>query len=320
MEKNSLVQAVFLVLLPIGVAWFELSTGSAVALVLLVLLWRWAMTLRGISAPKKGPELILQTISASHFVEKVRWSMDRLGVNYTEQPAAGTLGAFFGGRTVPVLRFRTGMVYSSIGNSAEILRYLWGRYAAENEQAALFLQPTGERLALEKQFDRYGVNLQVWVYHHILHKRQLTLHAWGCDNPAIPLYQRLLLRPLFPLLRFLIRKSFRITTENYRKAVERIESCLSGVESRLADGRCSLLGGCEINFSDISFAAISGLWLQPDEFGGGQAGSVKMSTQEILPAMQADITRWSEKFPATTEFIARLYREQRRMPVQACPG
>jgi glutathione S-transferase len=320
MEKSSLVHAVFLILLPIGVAWFGLSPGSAIALVLLVLLWRWAMTLRGIIAPKKGPELVLQTISASHFVEKVRWCMDRLGVNYTEQPAAGTLGAFFGGRTVPVLRFRTGMVYSSIGNSAEILRYLWGRYAAENEQAALFLQPTGERLALEKQFDRYGVDLQVWVYYHILRKRNLTLHAWGRDNPAIPLYQRLLLRPLFPLLRFLIRKSFRITTENYLKAVERIESCLSGVESRLADGRCSLLGGSDINFSDISFAAISGLWLQPDEYGGGKADSVKISTLEIPAAMQADIIRWSDQFPTATEFTARLYREQRQIPVQGCPG
>jgi hypothetical protein len=242
-------------------------------------------------------------------------------VSYTEQPAAGTLGAFFGGRTVPVLQFRTGMVYSSIGNSAEILRYLWGRYAAENEQAALFLQPSSERLALEKQFDRYGVDLQVWVYYHILRERKLTLHAWGCDNPAIPLYQRLLLRPLFPLLRFLIRKSFRITGENYRKAVQHIESCLSGVESRLADGRISLLGGSsDINFSDISFAAISGLWLQPDEYGGGQADTVKLSAQELPPAMQADIVRWSEQFPAATEFIARLYREQRRIPVHGHPG
>jgi hypothetical protein len=31
MEKSSLVHAVFLILLPIGVAWFELSPGSAAA-------------------------------------------------------------------------------------------------------------------------------------------------------------------------------------------------------------------------------------------------------------------------------------------------
>lgn len=319
MMKGDFVHAVFLLLLPIGVAWFGLSAGSAVALVLLVLLWRWASTLRSIIAPKKGPELILHSISASHFVEKVRWCMDRLGVSYAEQAAAGTLGAFFGGRTVPVLQFRTGMVYSSIGNSAEILRYLWGRYASENEQAALFLRPTHERLALEKQFDRYGVDLQVWVYYHILRERKLALRAWGCDNPAIPLYQRWLLHPLFPLLRFLIRKSFRITEGNYRKAVERIESCLAGIESMLADGRASLLGGSEINFSDISFAAICGLWLQPQEYGGGQADSVRIAAHDLPPAMQADTARWSQLFPVSTLFVLRLYSEQRHILPQGRP-
>jgi hypothetical protein len=38
--------------------------------------------------------------------EKVRWCMDRLGVEYVEKPAGGTLGAFLLGRSVPVLKFR----------------------------------------------------------------------------------------------------------------------------------------------------------------------------------------------------------------------
>ena len=162
----------------------------------------------GILAPEKTPELELETIAASHFVEKVRWCMDRLGVEYEETQWVGVLGVFTIGRSVPRLKIRTGLVRSSIGNSPEILRYLWGAYAAELGDKARFLEPTPERLELEQKLDRYGRNLQVWVYYHILDDRELTLHAWGCNSPAIPAWQRYLVMVLYPVLRFLLRKAF----------------------------------------------------------------------------------------------------------------
>ena len=103
--KRLLAHSLFLFLLPVIVAGFEIPVTGAVALVALALLWRWAISLSALVAPAKVPELELETISASHFVEKVRWCMDRLGLVYTEKPAGGTLGAFFLGRTVPVLKF-----------------------------------------------------------------------------------------------------------------------------------------------------------------------------------------------------------------------
>ena len=187
MGHRLFIHAVFLTLAPIVVAWFGMSVAAAILVVLVLLLWRWAVVLSGFVVPEKTPELVLATISASHFVEKVRWSMDRLGIDYVEQTSGGTLGAFFRGRTVPQLKVRTGIVQSSIGNSAEILRYLWGRYAVEEQQRAAFLEPTKERIELEARLDRYGVNLQVWVYYHLLNDRELTLQVWGANNPATPL-------------------------------------------------------------------------------------------------------------------------------------
>jgi len=312
-QMRWLQHGLFLLLLPLIVASFDLSLASAIGLVLLALLWRWFIALSLVMFPAKGPELVLHTISASHFVEKVRWCMDRLGVSYTERPSAGTLGAFFAGRTVPVLRFRTGLVYSSIGNSPEILRYLWGRYSAETGPAAAFLQPTIERLELERRIDRCGVDLQVWVYFLMLPDRGLTLHAWGDHNPDVPLYQRLLLRPLFPLLRTLIGRSFRLSEIRYLKAVEQIDRLLGEVETSLADGRKSLLGGEIINFTDISFAAISGLWLQPPEYGGGKADTVKIDRVRVPERMRADIERWTTLFPRASAFVQELYRHQRHV-------
>jgi len=309
--KRPFVYSVFLLLLPLLVAWYDLSLAAALALVLMALLWRWMISLSGLMAPAKMPELELETISASHFVEKVRWCMDRLGIEYVEKPVGGTLGAFFLGRTVPRLNFSTGAVRSSIGNSAEILRYLWGRYSPEIGERAEFLSADPERLDFEKKIDRCGADLQVWVYYHILPHRDLTLHAWGTDNTAIPAWQRLVLKIIFPLQTALIRKAFRIKEDHYAKAVEHIDALLSEAESKLEDGRQSLLGGDRVNYTDMAFAAVMGLWLQPAGYGGGKADSVRIEREEAPEQMRAEIEQWAQKFPKATAFIENLYRDRK---------
>jgi len=310
--KRLLIHSFFLYLLPVIVAGFGLSLPGAIALIVLALLWRWAISLANFVTPARIPDLELETISASHFVEKVRWCLDRLGVEYTETPVGGTLGAFFLGRTVPLLKFRSGAVRSRIGNSPEILRYLWGRYSTVLPDRAGFLEPTAERLEFEHKIDRCGVDLQVWVYYHILDQRELTLHAWGVDNPAIPAWQRLALRVSFPVLRFLIRKSFRITDSRFAKAITHIEALLAEVESKLGDGRKSILGDEAFNYADIAFCAIMGLWLQPPGYGGGKADTVRIEREHCPVRMIENIETWSRRFPLSTRFIQSAYQEERR--------
>lgn len=312
MTKRRLIHAIFLFLLPVIVATFGVSPAGAVALVLVALLWRWMISMSVWIAPPRAPELELETISASHFVEKVRWCMDRLGIAYSERPVGGTLGAFFLGRSVPVLHFRSGAVRSSIGNSMEILRYLWGRYESERGARADFLAADSGRLALERRIDRCGVDLQVWVYFHLLGQRELTLHAWGCNSSRIPAWQRLALRLLYPLQAVLIRNAFRITPSRHARAVQHIDELLADTEEKLADGRRSILGGAEPNYTDFAFAAIMGLWLQPDGYGGGQADEVRIERDRCPERMQEEIERWASRFPLATAFVERLYAEERR--------
>jgi len=310
-EKRKLALAVLLFLAPVAVAWWQLSVAAAIALVLLLLLGRWFVALSGIVAPEKTPEFVLSTISISHFVEKVRWCMDRAGIEYAEKVTGGTLGAYFTGRTVPLLKVRTGRALSVIGNSPDILRYLYGRLVAEKPDEAEFLRPTPERAELEKKLDRYGVNLQVWVYYHILQDRALTLHAWGANNPATPLWQRPLLRLLFPLLARLIRFSFAVNDANYRKAVQRIDDLLADINSDLADGNRSILGGDDINYTDFAFAAYTGVWLMPQGYGGGKAEAVRIERETTPAGMQRDIESWIEAYPAAVDFVETLYSNQR---------
>jgi len=312
--RRLLYYSLFLFLLPLAVAWWDISVVGAVGLMLLALLWRWAISLSAIVAPVPVPELELETISASHFVEKVRWCMDRLGVGYREKAVGGTLGAFFLGRTVPVLKFRTGLVRSSIGNSSEILRYLWGRYAVELPEQAEFLRPTPERVEFESRVDRCGVDLQVWVYFHILDDRDLTLHAWGANSPTVPAWQRLALRLLWPLLRLLIRRAFRISPKQHARALRHLDALLGEVDEKLADGRQSILGGDQVNYSDLTFAAIMGLWAMPPQYGGGQAAAVRIEPDRCPEMMQAEVALWRQNYPRATAFIQRLYQDCRRRP------
>ncbi len=310
-RKRVLIHTAFLFLLPLIVAGFGLGVLSAALLVILALLWRWAITLSGLVAPEKTPAITLESISASHFVEKVRWCLDRLGVDYTERHHGGTLGAWFAGRTVPQLRVRTGAVQSAIGNSPEILRFLWGSYGAPLGERAAFLEPTADRIQLEARLDRYARNQQVWIYYHILQDRRLTLHLWGVDDPQTPGLQRFALRLLYPLLAALIRRSFRINRDHYAKSVHHIEELLTDIDTRLADGRRSILGGDAINYTDIAFAALSGPWLMPDGYGGGRADACRVERDEVPAAMRADIERWVEDYPKATSFIERLYADER---------
>jgi hypothetical protein len=309
--KRLFIHSLFLIFLPLLVAWFGVSVMGAFALIVFALAWRWMITLSGMVYPENVPEIELETIAASHFVEKVRWCMDRLGIEYTERQWVGVLGVFSIGRSVPELKIRTGLVRSSIGNSPEILRYLWGAYSVSSGENAKFLEPTSERLALEKRLDRYGVDLQVWVYHHILKDRELTQHAWGCSSPAIPAWQRYIVIAFFPVLRFLVRKAFRITQGHYLKAVEHIETNLAEVNDLLADDRVSILGDSTIDYVDITFASLSGLWLQPPEYGAGKTRFVRVERESAPTAMREDIERWIEGYPYATAFISRLYEQER---------
>ena len=315
-NRQVVIHTIFLLLLPVIVAVFGMSVWSALLLVIIALVWRWAIVLLAIARPSREPELVLETISASHFVEKVRWCMDRLGLDYHEAPWGGTLGAFYLGRTVPRLIIRTGIVRSHIGNSPEILRYLWGVSSGTHGKGARFLEPTPERLELEQRLDRYGRNLQVWVYYHVLGDPELCKHLWGMNNPATPGWQRRLIGVLYPVQALLISKSFRTTAEHYEQSRQHIDVLLAEMDERLADGRGSILGGDEINYTDLAFAAFSGLWLMPEEYGGGAAAGVRVEHERLPGAMRKDTARWAEGYPHAVTYVRRLYAEERE-PVPA---
>jgi glutathione S-transferase len=309
---NRLLFTLLLILSPVLVAGFDLPVLAALGLILLLLVWRQVLVLAPLTRKPTGPELALETILPSHFAEKARWCMDRLGVGYTERPWAGVIGVFFRGRTVPQLHVQTGRSRTTLGESTDILRYLYGRYAGDPAVDSAFLEPTEERLQWEKRLDHYGVDLQIWVYHHLLDDPELVKRVWGLQSERLPTWQRLTGKIWYPVLEIFIRRAFNPDTPHTQRAVERIEALLKETEAMLDDGRASLLGGEATDFVDLTLASLSTPWVQPEAFAAGAYPEIRIDTGRMPPKMRADMERWRELFPLTTTHIERLYREERR--------
>ncbi len=108
---------------------------------------------------KQRPEyrLVLNTLSVSHYVEKVRFCMDYAGIDYEEEPDCGIMGIIFHGRTVPVLNIPSHG--TSIANSHDILRYLYAiKY--QDEKIRSFLEETPKAKELEEKIDEMGVAIR----------------------------------------------------------------------------------------------------------------------------------------------------------------
>ena len=304
------LQLLALYALPIVVAALGWGPAAAAVSALLLALAGIASRLGATRAAAARPEaaLRLHTITFSHYVEKVRWCLDRLGIAYEEVPNAGILGVLLTGRTVPSLEIPPGL--TRIGDSPRILRYLWGEYAGRLPAGRTdFLAPTPVALELERYFDqRLGNDVRVWVYSRIFARRDLTLRSWGIEEPRVPGWQRALLRAGTPLLRFAVRRMLGVHPARAARALERTREAFDRVDALLADGR-RYLAGDALSFADITFASLAALAVLPPEYGGRAIDGRRLGIEELEPDWRAEVEAFRAR-PAG-QFVLRLYREER---------
>lgn len=300
------LHGLILYLLPVLVAWAGWGPGAALATVLLVAIAGAVIRLRAAMNPVSARPR-LHTISYSHYVEKVRWCLERAQIDFQEVPSIGILGVLLLGRTVPVLELPASR--TSVGNSTEILRLLWGLHGRDASGHAAFLEPTTEAVALEQHFDRaLGESVRRWAYQQLFRDPGLTLQSWGAHEPAVPAWQRALLRPLRPLLQMAVRRMLRVNEAAAARALEKTQAVFDEVDARLADGRRYLLGD-SLSFADITFASLGALAVLPGNYGGA-------ALVTHFPPVEALPSPWREEVAAfrqrpAGQFILRMYREER---------
>lgn len=311
LRDSKILHLLGLYALPCVVAWLAWGVGAALLASALMAIAGMVLRLKAMrraAAQADPPRLRLHSITFSHYVEKVRWCMDRLGVDYEEVPNAGILGVLLTGRTVPWLEVPPGL--TRIGDSPRILRYLWGEYCGRLPVERVgFLEPTATALALEQKFDRrLGNDVRVWAYSRILRRRDLTLRSWGVEEPGIPAWQRFLLRTFTPVLRAAVKRMLGVTSRRAVTALERTRQAFDEVDALLADGRRYLLGDAP-SFADITFASLAALAVLPPEYAGRSLLGRRLVLEDLDADWRAEVLDFRRR-PAG-QFVLRLYREER---------
>lgn len=223
-------------------------------------------TIKGNRVPKKfkGVRYQLVAMPINHFGEKSRWCMDLIGAKYDEATVAGLLSVFLRGRTVPWLVDRQSC--SIIGNSDEILMYLSSVHVPSlTEESAVranqLLQRTKSTMEWEQRLNLFGHAIQGWAYYYLLAPgvpREFTLFAWGGMDNKVNLFERIVLRTGWPLLRHLIRNGFNHNSKSANDQRYRtIRDVLDGVDRALALSKGPFMFGNHISYVDVTFCALA---------------------------------------------------------------
>jgi glutathione S-transferase len=171
---------------------------------------------------RADPRLRLVTIPFSHYCEKARWALDRVGVRYVEEPHAPLFHYPFtllrgGGRTVPVLVTPTGV----LADSTDILHYA-DSFARDGERLYPEDPPARREVEeLEDRFDReLGAEARLWGYHQLLPRGDLAVRMLRGGTPWV---EGAALPFVFPLARALIWRAVAITDERAARALRCVE-------------------------------------------------------------------------------------------------
>lgn len=210
----------------------------------------------------------LTAIRFSHYVEKVRWTLDRLGIPYHERYVLPVIHFFItpfivrgaGQRDSQSTRFSTPILTSDegqvISKSTAIMRYLSDRYL--KKEYSLF--PSQDVIDLDNQFNEIiGPATRRILYYYSLDKPEIMFKL--ADNNACAI-QAGFYKLLYPLSRRLLAKALEINQAQAEQSLEHVFKAYDDVEVRLSDGRQFLFEN-RLTAADISFACLGGILMLP---------------------------------------------------------
>lgn len=204
----------------------------------------------------------LITIPISHYCEKARWALNRLGISFIEKPHSPPFHLIatkrLGGKLTPILVTDTKV----IKDSSAILLYL---DAIAPDGKKLFPSHTETRKQveeLENLFDeKLGVATRLWGYSYLMHQPELVKQVW-CNG--VPWIEKVSLQLIHPIIGKFLKTRFNITEDTHQQAHASIQDIFDQVGSLLADGRPYLVGD-KFTAADLTFAALAAPILSPIE-------------------------------------------------------
>jgi glutathione S-transferase len=250
--------------------------------------------------------LRLVTIPISHYCEKARWALERVGIPYREERHVQGIHRLAsrragGGGTVPVLVTPNG----ALGESEEILAWIDERTPPTHR---LFPTERGARDEVERLCRRLDGELgprgRRLMYVHMLADRKLALRF---NNEGVPRWEDGAIRYGWPLVVRFVRHELGI-----RPGIEADDEAavwreFEFVAELLADGRPYLCGE-RFGAADLTFAALCAAVVVPHVYG------VPLPQPDVLPPQTAALVVRAREHPAGRYALA-LFTEHRRESV-----
>jgi glutathione S-transferase len=249
----------------------------------------------------------LLTIPISHYCEKARWGLERLGLAYHEEAHIQGFHYWRSYRLsrqplVPVL-IDNG---ETITGSASILRHL-ERYARPENKLYPDSPPLRARAEeLEGMFDNVlGVESRRWFYFQ--YRQEPVSAILRLIAQRVPAHERLAARWLLRPMQAFARKRLNISLQTVEAGLEQVSQVLAHTDALLADGRRYLLGD-RFTAADLSFACLMAPFTLPRRYGVWLPG-----LEELPAAMQTTARSISQSLSG--QHAIRLFEEERPAPV-----
>lgn len=242
--------------------------------------------------------MILYQFPISHYCEKVRWALDYKKIPYTLKnlipgPHIVTTRRIAPQTSVPILKDGEMIIQGS----GAIISYLDQMYP---ERPLTPSDPTlkKEALELEKYFDtEIGMHLRRYIYNTILPRRDIVEPMLLAQGPA---WGPKVYRVIFPLVRFLMKKSMNINPESAARSEVRLRSAMEKINGMVA--KKQFLIGNQFSRADITAAALLAPLCWPKE----HAFPWPKSVPEPLAGFRKE---W--ELTASYQWVLKMYQDYR---------
>ena len=140
---------------------------------------------------------------------------------------------------------------------------------------------------------------------------EVALRLWAAYSTKVPLWQRMLLKAFFPLIRMLLLRILNCTKEGANDGLDKSLKILDHFDEILSDGRQFLLKTAEPTYVDFAFAAVASIIVMPNNLGGhGTIDETATPRLEDLSQEGQRIVKQLRKRPFG-EFVLGMYEKYR---------
>lgn len=223
----------------------------------------------------------LITINISHYCEKVRWALDYINVEYTEEHHAPPFHRIYtrkyGGTTVPILVTEN----KNFCDSTEIIKYLNTIASKDKKLYPDDIKLCSEVEELEELFDsQLGVATRCLGYYFALKNYYKIPLTWA---KGASWQEKIGCIILSPMTIKIVSDTYQVNESQKNIALQKIKNIFSLVDEKLAPDKKYLVGD-KISAADISFAALAAPLLRPKNHPmySSQSGNISQEMIDIV--------------------------------------